>query len=348
MAFFVQRQLDFIQTTGEVFFRNIAELEARQRSDGVAQRAQEQLALQLVAAGRRAVEISAANAKGDVGIRRDWRGLRRQVQGHAFRHKVFNVEIPFARLIVAGAGANVPHAGSRAAVERISKLVQAIHWFTHHRADHLAVRLNHLQFHRLLRQRLAVAIAQQRIKDHRFAGTIEIARAKHKELFAKAGRACDREFRQIQRRQLEVEERGLPLFARQQQRGFFIGLQGDVALAVAFRFRQGLPFGIEQLHLNTRLGGAVFQTLGKNVQPVMVAMRRDADIAEGKQRRRVAVAITARRVHDRHVDARLLERLDVAQRQQQLFASITRRVEIEAAAVDQIRHLQQFIRFPVA
>lgn len=97
-----------------------------------------------------------------------------------------------------------------------------------------AVRLNHLQFHRLLRQRLAVAIAQQRIKDHRFAGTIEIARAKHKELFAKAGRACDREFRQIQRRQLEVEQRGLPLFARQQQRGFFIGLQGDVATAVAF------------------------------------------------------------------------------------------------------------------
>ncbi len=57
----------------EVFFRNIAELEARQRSDGVAQ---------LAAAGCRwrAVEISAANAKGDVGIRRDWRGLRRQVQ----------------------------------------------------------------------------------------------------------------------------------------------------------------------------------------------------------------------------------------------------------------------------
>ncbi len=47
MAFFVQRQLDFIQTTGEVFFRNIAELEGRQRSDGLRAAAQEQLALQL-------------------------------------------------------------------------------------------------------------------------------------------------------------------------------------------------------------------------------------------------------------------------------------------------------------
>ncbi len=71
MAFFVQRQLDFIELRERFSSRNIAELEARQRSDGVAQQAQEQLALQLVAAGRRAVEISAANAKGDVGIRRD-------------------------------------------------------------------------------------------------------------------------------------------------------------------------------------------------------------------------------------------------------------------------------------
>ena len=348
MAFFVQRQLDFIQTTGEVFFRNIAELEARQRSDGVAQRAQEQLALQLVAAGRRAVEISAADAKGDVGIRRDWLGLRRQVQGHAFRHKVFDVEVPLARLVIAGAGANVPHAGSRAAVKRISELVQTIHRFAHHRTDHLAVRLNNLQLHRLLRQRLAVAIAQQRIEDHRFARPIEIARAKHKELFAKAGRPCDREFRQIQRRQLEIEQRRLPLFTRQQQRGFFIGLQSNVALAVAFRLRQGLPFGVEQLDVDTRLGGAVFQALGKDVQPIVVAMRRDADIAEGKQRRRVAVAIMARRVHHRHVDARLLERLDIVQRQQQLFAGIACRVEIEAAGIDQIRHLQQLIRLPVA
>ena len=121
-----------------------------------------------------------------------------------------------------------------------------------------------------------------------------------------------------------------------------------MALAVAFRLRQGLSFGVEQLDVDTRLGGAVFQALGKDVQPIVVAMRRDADIAEGKQRRRVAVAIMARRVHHRHVDARLLERLDIVQRQQQLFAGIACRVEIEAASIDQIRHLQQLVRLPVA
>ncbi len=258
------------------------------------------------------------------------------------------MEIPFAGLIVAGAGANVPHAGGRAAVERISKLVQAVNRLAHHRADHLAIRLDHLQLHRLFRQRLAVAIAQQRIEDHRFARTIEIPWAKHKELFTEARRAGNGELRQIQRRQFEVKERGLPLFARQQQRGFFIGLQGDVALAIAFRLRQGLPFGVEQLDVDTRLGGAVFQALGKDVQPVVVTMRRHADVAKGKQRRRVAVAIMTRRVHDRHVDARLLERLDVAQRQQQLFAGIARRIEVKAAAVYQIGHLQQLVGFPVA
>ena len=36
MAFFIQRQLHFIEATGEIFFRDIAELEARQRSYGVA------------------------------------------------------------------------------------------------------------------------------------------------------------------------------------------------------------------------------------------------------------------------------------------------------------------------
>ncbi len=348
MAVFIQRQLDFIKAAGEIFFRDIAELEARQSGDGVAQRAQEQFALQLVAAGRRAVEISAADAKGDIGIRRDRRRLRRQLQRHAFRHEVFDVEIPFAGLIVASAGANVPHAGGRAAVERISKLVQAVNRLAHHRADHLAIRLDHLQLHRLFRQRLAVAIAQQRIEDHRFARTIEIPWAKHKELFTEARRAGNGELRQIQRRQFEVKERGLPLFARQQQRGFFIGLQGDVTLAIAFRLRQGLPFGVEQLDVDTRLGGAVFQALGKDVQPVMVTMRRHADVTKGKQRRRVAVAIMTRRVHDRHVDARLLERLDVAQRQQQLFAGIARRIEVKAAAVYQIGHLQQLVGFPVA
>ena len=39
MAFGIQRQVHFIQAAGGIFLRNIAKLEARQRRDGIAQRA---------------------------------------------------------------------------------------------------------------------------------------------------------------------------------------------------------------------------------------------------------------------------------------------------------------------
>ena len=154
------------------------------------------------------------------------------------------MEIPLAGLIIAGAGANVPHTGGGAAVERISKLIQAIDRFAHHRANHLAIRLHHFQLHRLLRQRFSIAVAQQRVKDNRFPRAIEIARAKHKELFTEARGASDGEFRQIQRRQFKVKQRSLPVFSRQQQRRLFIGLQSNMTLAIAFRLRQRLPFGV--------------------------------------------------------------------------------------------------------
>ncbi len=139
------------RTTGEVFFR-VSPNWKRQRN-GEASRSRRTgerslTAAEKFAAGRRAVKSKRrANAKGDVGIRRDWRGLRRQVRrGHAFRHKVFNVEIPefSAADCRRSAGANVPHAaGSRAACR-----ADKVNWyrpfagFAHHRADHLAVRLN--------------------------------------------------------------------------------------------------------------------------------------------------------------------------------------------------------------
>ena len=97
------------------------------------------------------------------------------------------------------------------------------------------------------------------------------------------------------------------------------------------------------MHFNSRLRGAIFEALGEDIEPVVVAMRRDADIAEGEQRCRVTVAIMTGRVHHRHIDAWLLERLDVVKRQQQLFTGITRRVEIEASAINQVGHLQQFV-----
>ncbi len=140
----------------------------------------------------------------------------------------------------------------------------------------------------------------------------------------------------------------MPVLTRQQQRRFFVRLQRHVPLSVALRLRQGLPFGVQQLHIDTGLRRAVFQALGKDIQPVVVAVRGYADIAEGEQRRGVAIAVAARLVHHRDIDARLLQRLDIRQRQQQFFARIARRVKVKTAGVDQIGHLQQLVRLPVA
>ena len=117
----------------------------------------------------------------------------------------------------------MPHTGLRAGVQRISEVIEAVLRLAHHRANHLAVRFYHFQLHRLRGNRLAVAVAQQAVEDHRFARAIEIARAKHKELFAVAWLAGNGEFGEIQRREVKVEQRGLALFARQQQRALFIG-----------------------------------------------------------------------------------------------------------------------------
>ena len=52
-------------------------------------------------------------------------------------------------------------------------------------------------------------------------------------------------------------------------------------------------------------------------------------------------------VHDRDIDARLLERLDILERQKQFFTGIARRIEIKATGINQFRHLQQVVGFPV-
>ena len=52
-------------------------------------------------------------------------------------------------------------------------------------------------------------------------------------------------------------------------------------------------------------------------------------------------------IHHGDIDARLLERLNIFERQEQFFTRVARRVEVETAGVDQFRHLQQVVRFPV-
>ena len=160
MSAIVQGGLHFIQAAGKVLFGNVAKLEARQRRHRIAQRTQEQFTLQRVAAGRRAVQIRPAHRKADIRSRRNRGILHREIQRHALRHKIFNVKIPLARLVVAGAGANVPHPGRRAAIERISQLIQAVNRFADRRTNNLAIRLHDFQLYRLLGERFTVTIAQ--------------------------------------------------------------------------------------------------------------------------------------------------------------------------------------------
>ncbi|MNS27027.1 hypothetical protein D3C72_589640 [compost metagenome] len=80
----------------------------------------------------------------------------------------------------------------------------------------------------------------------------------------------------------------------------------------------------------------------------MIAVRRQAHVTEGEERGSIAVVVMPRLIHHRDIDAGLLQRFDIAQRQQQFFAGIARRIEIEAPGIDQLGHLKQIIRFPVA
>ena len=160
------------------------------------------------------------------------------------------MEIPHPLLVVARICANMPHAGLRAAIKRIIKAIQPIFWLADKRARHLPVGTEDFQLHRLIRKRLAVAVTQQTVENDRFARTIEIPRAKHKELFAETGRTGDIKLSQIERREFQVEQRRLPVFTRQDQRGLFIGFELSVPLLITGALRQGLPLIIQQRDLD--------------------------------------------------------------------------------------------------
>ncbi len=76
-------------------------------------------------------------------------------------------------------------------------------------------------------------------------------------------------------------------------------------------------------------------------------MQRQTNVAQGEQCRRLRVVVGAGLFHHRQIDTRLFQRRDVAERQLHFFPRIACRVEIEAAAVNQIGVFQQIARFPV-
>ena len=79
----------------------------------------------------------------------------------------------------------------------------------------------------------------------------------------------------------------------------------------------------------------------------MVTVRRHTNIAEREQRSGITVVVLSSLIHHRDVNTCLLQRLDIAQRQQQLLTGVTRRIEVKASGIHQFRHFQQIVRFPV-
>ncbi len=202
--------------------------------------------MQRIAVSWRAIQVIAHHVKVHILLRGNRRFLPGQIQRHTFRHKIFDVEIPHALLVIARVGANMPHAGLSTAIKRIVKAIETVLRLHNDRPCHLSVRTQHVKFYRLIGKRFSVAVAQQAVKDHRFTRTIEIARAKHKELLAVTGVTGDIKLRQIQRRKFEIKQRGLAIFTGQDQRGFFIGFQFCMTIGVAVRLGQGLPFIVQK------------------------------------------------------------------------------------------------------
>ena len=202
-----------------------------------------------------------------------------QVQCHTLGHEVFDVEVPQALQVIARVGTDMPHTGLRSAVQRIVKAIEPILWLDDNRTRDLSIRAQHVKLHGLIGKRLTVTVAQQAVEDHCFTRTIEIARAKHKELLAVAGATGNIELRQIQRRKLEVKQRGLTVFARQNQRGFFLRFKLRMTVSVALRLSESLAFVVQQRDGHAGLRRTVFQTLSENIQAVMVTVSGQTNIA---------------------------------------------------------------------
>ena len=80
----------------------------------------------------------------------------------------------------------------------------------------------------------------------------------------------------------------------------------------------------------------------------MVTVYRHTNIAEREQRSGITVVVLSSLIHHRDVNTCLLQRLDIAQRQQQLLTGVARRIEVKASGIHQFRHFQQIVRFPVS
>ncbi|MCY1426060.1 hypothetical protein D9M71_418700 [compost metagenome] len=101
------------------------------------------------------------------------------------------------------------------------------------------------------------------------------------------GGAGDLELGQVQRGAVQAQQTGL--FALLRQQHFSLGRQRQLCMATALGLALGQDPAVLVQHFqgNTLQGLAAFQGLSEHVQAVLVAMHRQADIAESEQRRRL-------------------------------------------------------------
>ena len=156
---------------------------------------------------------------------------------------------------------------------------------------------------------------------------------------------ADVELRQVQRGAVEAQHTGLLALLGQQHLGLFRQRQLGVAALLGLALAQHAAVGIEHFQIDAIQRLAAFQCLGKHVQAIGVAVHRQADITQGEQRGRLGIIVGARRAHHRQVHTRLLQLLEAGDGQQQGFAGVACRVQVEAAAVDQVGQGQQFAGF---
>ena len=157
--------------------------------------------------------------------------------------------------------------------------------------------------------------------------------------------AADIELGQVQRRTVEPQQAGLLALVGEEHFGFFRQRQLRMAALPGLALADHATVAVEQFQADIVQRLAAFQGLSEHVQAVLVAVHREPDVAEGEQGRRLRVVVSARGAHYCQVHARLLQGLEAGDRQQQGFAGVARRVQVKAAAIDQLGHGQQFTGF---
>ena len=177
----------------------------RQCADCLAQGPYVHLAAQAIARCRGAIQVTTRNLNLSVLLRTQRCVAAFKLQRHALRQEVFDREFIQLRLAVAQVEHQLPTPGRRLACQCQGILIKAQGvWLPDKLAADLLVRATHFYADRLRLDRLAVAITQQSIEQHGFAGAVQVTRAKHKKLQRVRLRAGNVELGQIQRRRVQA------------------------------------------------------------------------------------------------------------------------------------------------